>query len=282
VRASFDRASASYEAAAVLQNRVREELLERLRLLNLEPAVAIDVGAGTGLGARALRKLYRNATVIAFDLAPGMLREARKHSRLFARFERVCGDSARLPFKDSSVDLIFSNLMLQWCDEPDATFAEVQRVLKPTGFFGFTTFGPDTLKELRAAWSQADGYEHVSRFLDMHDIGGALGRAALVEPVLDVDRICLSYADPHTLMRDLKAIGAHNATAGRARGLTGKSRLKAMIDAYETFRHGGFLPATYEVVYGAAWGSAGRPAARAMAGETRVPLSAIRRRDRTV
>ena len=279
VRASFDRASKSYEASAVLQERVRTELLERLQLLKAEPAVVVDLGSGTGLGTRALRKLYRRAQVIAFDLAPGMLRESRKHMSFFSRFDRVCGDSMRLPFKDASVDLIFSNLMLQWCDEPDAPFAEIRRVLKPTGFFGFSTFGPDTLKELRAAWSQADGHEHVSRFLDMHDIGSALGRAGLVEPVLDVDRIQLSYNDAHSLMRDLKAIGAHNATAGRARGLTGKSRMKKMLDAYETFRRDGRLPATYEVVYGAAWGSSGRPTSRVVSGEVHVPLASIRRRD---
>jgi malonyl-CoA O-methyltransferase len=279
VRASFDRASSSYEASAVLQDRVRDELLERLQLLKLDPAVVIDLGAGTGLGARALRKLYKRSQIIACDLAPGMLRESRKHMGFFSRFDRVCADSMRLPFKDASVDLIFTNLMLQWCDEPDATFAEVRRVLKPSGFFGFTTFGPDTLKELRSAWSQADGHEHVSRFLDMHDIGDALSRAGLVEPVLDVERIQLSYADVHSLMRDLKAIGAHNATAGRARGLTGKSRLKKMTDAYESFRREGRLPATYEVVYGAAWGTSGRPASRVIAGEVHVPVSSIRRRE---
>jgi malonyl-CoA O-methyltransferase len=279
VRASFDRASASYEAASVLQDRVREELLERLDLLKLEPAVVLDLGAGTGLGVRALKRRYRRATVIALDIAPGMLREARRHSSFLARFERVCADSVRLPFKDASVDLVFSNLMLQWCDEPDPAFAEIRRVLKPTGFLAFTTFGPDTLRELRAAWSQADGHEHVSRFLDMHDIGEALSRAGLVEPVLDVDRIQLSYNDAHTLMRDLKAIGAHNATQGRPRGLTGKSRMNRMVDAYEVFRTEGRLPATYEVIYGAAWGTKGRPASRVMQGEVRVPLTSIRRRD---
>lgn len=278
VRASFDRASVSYEAASVLQDRVRHELLERLDLLKLEPNAVVDLGAGTGLGVRALKQRYRRATVIALDIAPGMLREARKHSKLFSRFERVCADSTRLPFKDASVDLIFSNLMLQWCDEPDIAFAEARRILKPTGFFAFTTFGPATLKELRAAWSQADGYEHVSRFLDMHDIGEALGRAGLIEPVLDVDRIQLTYNDARALMRDLKAIGAHNATAGRPRGLTGKSRMKKMTDAYESFRRDGLLPATYEVIFGAAWGSAGRPAASAIEGEVRIPVRSIRKR----
>jgi malonyl-CoA O-methyltransferase len=272
VRASFDRASQSYEASAVLQDRVRNELLERLDLIKIEPQIVVDLGCGPGQGTRQLKRRYKRATVIAMDIAPGMLREARRHSTFFNRFERVCADTARLPFKDASVDLIFTNLMLQWCDEPDAVFAEIRRVLKPSGFFSFTTFGPDTLKELRAAWSQADGYEHVSRFLDMHDIGEALSRAGLVEPVLDVERISVMYTDATALMRDLKAIGAHNATAGRARGLTGKSRMKKMTDAYETFRQDGKLPATYEVVYGAAWGTAGR------GGEVLIPVSSIRKR----
>jgi malonyl-CoA O-methyltransferase len=278
VRASFDRASKSYEAAAVLQDRVRNELLERLDLVKLDPQVVVDLGSGPGQGTRQLKRRYRRATVIALDIAPGMLAEARRHSTFFNRFERVCADTSRLPFKDQSVDLIFTNLMLQWCNEPDAAFAEIRRVLKPSGFFGFTTFGPDTLKELRAAWSKADDHEHVSRFLDMHDIGDALARAGLVEPVLDVERVRLTYPDAMGLMRDLKAIGAHNATAGRARGLTGKARMKKMTDAYEAFRQDGRLPATYEVVYGAAWGAAGRPAAPVVSGEARIPLTSIRRR----
>jgi malonyl-CoA O-methyltransferase len=278
VRTSFDRASKNYEAAAVLQDRVRNELLERLDLVKLDPQVVVDLGSGPGQGTRQLKRRYRRATVIALDIAPGMLVEARRHSTFFNRFERVCADTSRLPFKDTSVDLIFTNLMLQWCNEPDAAFAEIRRVLKPSGFFGFTTFGPDTLKELRAAWSQVDDHEHVSHFLDMHDIGDALARAGLVEPVLDVERVRLTYPDAMGLMRDLKAIGAHNATAGRARGLTGKARMKKMTDAYEAFRQDGRLPATYEVVYGAAWGAAGRPAAPVVSGEARIPLTSIRRR----
>jgi malonyl-CoA O-methyltransferase len=277
VRASFDRASKRYEAAAVLQDRVRNELLERLDLVKLDPQVVVDLGSGTGQGTRQLKRRYRRAMVIALDIAPGMLAEARRHSTFFNRFERVCADTSRLPFKDASVDLIFTNLMLQWCNEPDVAFAEIRRVLKPSGFFGFTTFGPDTLKELRAAWSQADEYEHVSRFLDMHDIGDALSRAGLVEPVLDVERVRLTYSDAMGLMRDLKAIGAHNATAGRARGLTGKERMKKMTNAYEAFRQDGRLPATYEVVYGAAWGAAGRPGAPLISGEVHIPVTSIRR-----
>ena len=280
VRAAFERASAGYEAAAVLQPRVSDELLGRLEPFKFEPRVVLDLGAGTGRAARELKRRYRRALVIALDLAPGMLREARRHQHLFRRFERVCADALRLPLKDASVDLVFSSLMLQWCDPLDEAFAEVRRVLNPEGFFAFSTFGPDTLKELRGAWAEADGYSHVNHFADMHDVGEALVRAGLSEPVLDVDRVLLSYPDALTLMRDLKAIGAHNVTAGRPRALMGKARLQRMQNAYEALRHESGLPATYEVIYGATWGSAGRRAAPAIGGEARIAPEAIKRRER--
>jgi malonyl-CoA O-methyltransferase len=282
VRASFDRASATYEAAAVLQARVADELLTRLEPFNFKPEVVVDLGAGTGRITGELKRNYRRALVIALDLAPRMLQEARRHQQFFRRFERVCGDAMRLPLADASADVIFSSLMLQWCDPPDEVFAEIRRVLKPGGFFAFTTFGPDTLRELRTAWEEADGamneYNHVNHFLDMHDIGDALVRAGLSEPVLDVDRMQLTYPDALALMRDLKAIGAHNVTAGRPRGLLGRARLQRMQDAYEAFRKDGKLPATYEVVYGAAWGAAGRPASVMVSGEARIAPGSIRRR----
>jgi malonyl-CoA O-methyltransferase len=278
IRTSFDRASARYEAAAVLQARVGDELLTRLDQFKFEPKVVVDLGAGTGRGTEALKRRYRRALVVALDMAPGMLREAQRHLHFFRRFERVCADALRLPFADSSADVVFSNLMLQWCDPLDVAFAEIRRVLKPEGFFAFTTFGPDTLKELRAAWAEADGYNHVNEFTDMHDVGEALVRVGLMEPVLDVDRIQLTYPDTLALMRDLKAIGAHNVTAGRARGLTGRARLARLEAAYESFRRDGRLPATYEVIYGATWGAAGRAGAPARGGEVKISPSAIRRR----
>jgi malonyl-CoA O-methyltransferase len=280
VRQSFDRASSTYEAAAVLQASVADELLGRLGDFELRPGVVLDLGAGPGRATALLKRRYRHALVIALDIAPGMLAQARRRQRLFQRFQRVCADASRLPFADSSVDVIFSSLMVQWCNL-DATFDEVRRVLKPDGFFAFSTFGPDTLKELRASWAAADDYHHVHQFLDMHDVGDALVRAGLMEPVLDVERIQLTYADVTGLMRDLKTIGAHNVAAGRSRGLTGRARLRKMQSAYEAFRRDGRLPATYEVVYGAAWGAAGRRGARALGGEVRISPKDIRRRAST-
>ena len=277
LRASFERASAGYEAAAALQARVAAELLERLELFRFAPSVVLDLGSGTGRVTRELKRRYPRACVIALDLAPGMLREARRHQRPWRRFARVCGDALRLPLRDGSVDLMFSNLMLQWCEPLLAAFAEVRRVLKASGFFAFSTFGPDTLYELRSAWAQADGYNHVNHFSDMHEVGNALVQAGLMEPVLDVDRIEADYPDVLALMRDLKTIGAHNVTAGRSRTLTGRARLARVQQAYESFRREQRLPATYEVIYGASWGAAGRPAAAAMGGVAHIAPGSIRR-----
>jgi malonyl-CoA O-methyltransferase len=278
VRRSFGRSARAYDAAAVLQQRVRDELLERLDLVRLVPAVVLDLGAGTGHASLALKRRYRASQVVALDLAEGMLREAGRRQTLLRRFRRVCGQAAALPLRDASVDLVFSNLMLQWCQDPDAVFRECRRVLKPGGLLTFTTFGPDTLVELRRAWAVADERTHVNRFIDMHDLGDALARAGLAEPVLDVERFTLTYAEVRDLMRDLKDIGAHNANAGRPRGLTGKGTLARMTAAYETSRMDGRLPATYEVVFGQAWRPVTAPRARGAAGEVVVPIGNIGRR----
>ncbi len=280
LRASFERASVSYETAAALQTQVAAELLERLELFRFTPEVVLDLGSGTGRITRELKRRYPHARVIALDLSPGMLREARRHERPWRRFDRVCGDALRLPLRDGRVDLIFSNLMLQWCEPLAAALAEVRRVLKAEGFFAFSTLGPDTLYELRSAWAQADGYNHVNRFSDMHEVGDALVHAGLTEPVLDVDHIELGYPDVLTLMRELKAIGAHNVTAGRSRTLAGRARLARVERAYESFRREARLPATYEVIYGASWGAAGRAASAARDGVARIAPGSIGRAKR--
>jgi malonyl-CoA O-methyltransferase len=262
VRASFDAAAEGYDAAALLQREVGERLLERLELTTLAPLRVLDVGCGTGRPTRALVKRYPGAVVAGADLAPGMLRVAETRQPWFGKRARyVCAEASRLPFATAGFDLLYGSLVLQWCEDLDATLLEWRRLLKPHGLLLFSTLGPDTLKELRSAWSAVDGYNHVNRFLDMHDVGDALIRAGFVEPVMDVEQLTLTYADVTALMRDLKRIGAHNVTAGRGRGLTGRGRLAALAQAYERFRREGRLPASYEVVYGTAWAPKFMPAA---------------------
>jgi malonyl-CoA O-methyltransferase len=277
VRASFERASARYESAASLQARVSQELLGRLDAFRFSPQVVLDLGAGTGRASRELARRYPRAHIVALDLAPGMLREALRHQWLWRRFSRVCGDALCLPLQDACVDLVFSSLMLQWCEPLDAAFAEVRRVLKPAGFFAFSTFGVGTLAELRQAWAHADDYNHVNHFADVQEIGDAAVRAGLMEPVLDVDRIETRHPDVISLMRELKAIGAHNVTGGRARSLTGPARLKKMQAAYEAHRRGERLPATWEIVYGASWGHEGRGTVGAVDGVARIAPGSIGR-----
>ncbi len=291
----FSDASATYDSAARLQTVVRTELLERLPNFKVAPRRVLDLGAGTGHATVELKRRYRDALVVGVDLAPGMLQEAgqrlgwrerwlggRFAGRRGSRFERVAGDAYRLPLVDHSIDLVFSSLMLQWCDDLGAALAEIHRVLRPGGLLLFSSFGPATLQELRAAWAVVDDAPHVNRFLDMHDVGNALMHAGLEQPVLDTDTHELQYDTPLDLMRDLQRIGANNVAAGRRRGLTGRRALRAVADAYEKFRRDGALPATYEVVYGVAWAAADQNLstrkATQDANEHLVPLSTLSRR----
>lgn len=252
-RRSFESAAAAYDQAAALQQEVGQRLTQRLDLVKMQPDRILDLGSGTGHCIPDLFARYKKAQVVALDIALPMLEHARKRGRWLRRPRCICADAERLPFADSSFDLVFSNLMLQWCVELETVFAELQRVLRPGGLLLFTSFGPDTLSELRGSWQQVDGYSHVNAFPDMHDVGDALVRARFADPVMDVERITVTYPDVWKLMRELKQIGAHNVTAGRPRGLTGKARMQRLVGAYEQYRSQGVLPASYEIVNGHAW-----------------------------
>lgn len=243
IRRAFARAAASYETHAVLQAEVAARLQERLDGAGFTPRRVLDVGSGPGAGAAALQARYAAAEVIALDLALPMLKLRR------SSFSRVCADAQALPLADASVDLVHSNLCLQWCEDPGLALDEFRRVLRPGGVLLFSTFGPDTLKELRSAFAAVDAKPHVSRFVDMHDIGDALLTTGFRDPVLERDDFTLTYANALSLMRELRAIGATNADAMRQRGWTGKAHLQQVCAAYEDFRRDGVLPATYEVVY---------------------------------
>ncbi len=254
VRRSFERAATSYEAAASLQAEVAGRLLERLDWIRLQPERLADLGAGTGLCSRRLSKRYPQARIYALDLAFQMLREARRNGpRFFSRVSYLCGDIQQLPLGSSSLDLVVSNLTLQWCDDLRATFGDIVRTLRPGGLLLFSTFGTDTLRELRHAWAAVDDRVHVNAFADLHDVGDAMAGAGLRDVVVDADRLTVYYSGLHGLMRELKAMGAHNVNRDRPRGLTGKSRMARVEAAYEAQRKRQGLPATYEVVYGHGW-----------------------------
>jgi malonyl-CoA O-methyltransferase len=270
-RASFGRAAHSYDAAAILQKQVREEMLGRLDLVKLNPKVILDAGCGTGAASLALQNKFKAAQVVSMDFALPMLQKTKQNGRdlgLIHAFKNLfnaqaqhllCADIENLPLANSSVNLIWSNLAIQWCNDLDQVFQEFHRVLQAESLLMFSTFGPDTLKELRAA-TQTENNVSVSRFIDMHDIGDALVRAGFSAPVLDVERFTLTYDDVKSVMTDLKSIGAHNAAAGRAHGLKGRGFFNKLAAQYETFRQAdGKLPATFEVVYGHAWRGQDKP-----------------------
>ncbi len=259
VRRSFSKAADSYDAAAVLQREVCSRMLEKLDVIRLQPARVLDVGSGTGWGTRQLGERYPKAEVVALDIALGMLRHARGTAswwkKLFAarRESYLCADVEALPLAAQSMDMVWSNLAVQWCNDLPATFVELHRVISNDGLLMFSTFGPDTLKELRVAFAGVDGYNHVSRFADMHDIGDMLVAAGFADPVMEMERLTLTYDDVRAVMQDLRSIGAHNATAGRAPGMLGKAKWARIVQNYETLRRNGKLPATFEIIYGHAW-----------------------------
>lgn len=277
-RASFERAAQTYDDSAVLQREIANRMLERLDLIKCSPRQILDVGCGTGHCSRALGKRYRRARILGVDIAYSMVRTARMRAGWFSRERFVCGDAEALPVADASVDMVVSNLTLQWCD-PDIVLEEFARVLRPGGVVMFSSFGPDTLRELRAAWRTVDDRPHVHTFIDMHDLGDAVIRAGLADPVMDVEHFTLAYPDVVTVLQDLKNLGAHNVSRERHRGLTGKASFARFRSAYEEHAHDGLISASYEAVYGHAWAPT-EP--RARVGTDRsvavVPLSELRRR----
>ncbi len=259
VRRAFSRAAKNYDATAVMQREVCTRLLEKLDCIKHQPATLLDVGSGTGWGTRQLGERYPQAQIIALDIAIGMLQVARGTSswwqKLFAgkRENFLCADVEALPIASNSIEMVWSNLALQWCNDLPATFAELQRVIKVDGLLIFSSFGVDTLHELRSAFRDVDGYNHLSRFADMHDIGDMLLAAGFAGPVMEMEKITLTYSDVRAVMQDLKSIGAHNATAGRAPGMMGKAAWQRVMENYEKLRVDGKLPATFEIIYGHAW-----------------------------
>jgi len=251
VRQGFERAAPDYDAYAVLQHEVESRLLERLEFLRSEPLRVLDAGCGTGIACAQLAGRFPQADIVGLDWSAGMLGQLRRRG---AGTLAVCADMHQLPLASASMDLVFSNLAVQWSDHLQELLLGFRRVLKPGGMLLFSTFGPDTLQELRSAWATVDGYAHVNRFPDMHDIGDGLVAAGFNEPVMDVDRLTLEYRDVTSLMRELKLIGARNAATDRRPGLTGKRAFAQVLEAYEQFRRGDVYPATYEIVYGAAFG----------------------------
>lgn len=257
----FDRAAASFDAADGLLAEARSRLLERLDLFGLAPAAIVDLGAATGAAGAALAARFPRARIVAADLSAAMLRRARASRPIEPEAAYLRCDAHALPLREGSIDLVFANLLLPWT-LPDRVFAECARVLKAGGLALFTTLGPDTLLELRRAWAAVDDRIHVHGFVDMHDVGDLAARAGLSEPVIDVDRLTVSYPSLGALVAELRASGMTNSALGGPEGLTTPARWRAFEAAFRD-QAGSARPAvTVELVFAQAWGTGGgRPAA---------------------
>jgi malonyl-CoA O-methyltransferase len=256
---NFSRCAKTYDKAAVLQQEIGKRLIHRLELIKISPATILDLGSGTGFFSKALSQQYPQATLLNVDIAEGMLRYANQPFSISA-------DAEYLPLKNNSVDFIFSNCMLQWSFNPQDILKEVHRVLKPEGLFLFSTFGPDTLKELKQSFSAFDSRSHVNLFMDMHDMGDLLLQADFTDPVMDMEYFTLTYKTVLGLVQDLRQTGSNiqYPTPNISKTFNPKSFRQKLIEHYEALRSvDNRLPATFEVIYGHAFGSAHRNLYRA-------------------
>ena len=255
IRRRFERAAATFDESDFVHAVTRDGLLARLEPLLVDAETVIDLGAATGAANRALEKRFKGARVVSIDLAHNMLKKAREKKSWFSKNTFTQASADALPFANESVDVVFSNLLLPWAHDPSLIFSELARVLRKGGVFAFATLGPDSLQEISRAWGSTDGNAHVNRFLDMHDLGDGLVNAGLRDPVLDVDRLSVSYEDSNRLFADLTAVGARNALNQRAKSLTGKQRYAAMVSALEATAIDGQITLDLELVFGHCWGA---------------------------
>lgn len=246
IQASFDKAAKQYEQHAVLQRESLNRLIERLEDdLKTPPKQILDLGCGTGWAIPELLKLYPEANIIAADFAPSMVKMVPSHPQVSARVS----DAHAIDVHAQSCDLVFSNLMIQWCDE-STVLKEIKRALKPGGHVHLTTMGEHTLHELKLAWQDIDDQPHVNEFVPAAKMADLTLNLGFEDVIADSEFITMTYANVIDMMRDLKNIGAHNVDNNRPRGLTSPKVIKQLTQNFEEFRtEDGLYPATYELVY---------------------------------
>ena len=244
--------SESYLNSAIVQKEIVSRLMERLSLISISPEKIVDIGAGIGLGTKELKKLYLDAEFFMFDKSFKSLNlEYAGNKNTFL----VCGDFTKTSFKDNAFDFVYSSSALHWDLDVKSSFEEMYRILKPGGLLLFSTYGPDTLIELRSAWAQVDDLKHVNEFYDMHDLGDLMLALNFIDTVVDSEKIIIDYENIRQLQVDLKNIGSHVTKENiKINGLLGKNKMKLMYEEYHKFKNqNGSFPATYEVIYGSAW-----------------------------
>ena len=257
VRDSFHRHSAEYEAYADVQKRVVKQLTGILAGEALAPADVLDIGTGTGMLLRALHKVYPSARLTGLDLAMGMCLTARGGCCGTDKVNLLAGDAELLPFRNGAFDLVVSTSTYQWLEEPAAAFGEAWRVLLPGGTFCFALFGERTLHELRSSYRQAhedvchSEESRTHRFFTPSQVCDALARSGFTATHTSSELEIEHHADVPALLRAIKRVGAGNAGPSKGRGLAERRIMLEMMDIYRReYAADGFIPATYEVIYG--------------------------------
>jgi malonyl-CoA O-methyltransferase len=271
VRRQFDLRARRFREHDVLPREIGRRLVDRLKYIKLSPRRVLDVGCGAGGAIEPLSARYPSAQVVGLDLSEGMLRQRDRGVR--DRLPRwlggqssllVAADAGRLPMADQSVDLVFSNLMLHWHPEPHSLFPEWRRVLRVDGLLLFSCFGPDTLKELRAACRRTLPGVQPMPFIDMHDFGDMMVASGLADPVMDAEVLTLTYRSARDLLAEVRALGG-NPRDDRPAGLPSGRQARSLLDALNARdADDGRIQLTFEVAYGHAWKPAPRPAANAV------------------
>ncbi len=243
----------NYISSAIVQKEVIKRLIDRMSLINILPSSIIDIGSGVGLSSEPLLKSYTESNLIMYDHSVDALKNSVIDEN--ERVNIVCGEFKSLPFENDSFDIVFSSSSLHWEDDINLSFSEIYKILKPGGLFFFSTYGPDTLTELRSAWESVDNRRHVNDFYDMHDIADLMLNLEFMDTVVDSERIIIKYDSVTHIQKDLKNIGSHiTKKQERSGSLYSKGKMEAMYREYENFRHqDGLLPVTYEVIYGHGW-----------------------------
>ena len=255
LRRDFSNAAATYDAAAIVQHEICDRTLERLDMIKINPKRILDIGTGTGRSLQGLHTRFPNSQITICDIAFSMLTQCQHNYPDQSFYHMACCDAQQLPFADNSFHLIFSTSTFQWCEDMQLLISECRRVLIDEGALIFSTFGPDTLIELRNSWAQFDERKHVHEFLDMHHIGDLLLSNAFFDPVVDMECLKIEYKSLRKLLQDLKDTGSRSKfTSGSGdahSGLLGKEKYNQLVNAYEEYRQNNdTLPVSYEVIYG--------------------------------
>lgn len=271
---NFDRASKDYEENASLQNRVLNDLIENLQYLKINPKRILDLGSGPGKASRSLKSIFPKADIIQLDLSLEMLLKAKKKRKWYSpKAKLVCGDIVSLPFETACFDLIFSNLSLQWVNNIEPVFEQINNCLTDRGVFVFSSLGPDSMIEIKESWSNIDSYDHVNEFHDIQWYGDCLMKAGLRDPVLTKELLIEKYHSAEEMVRGLRSVGVSNVNKGRRKSLMPKKQWNAFLTNYEQYRMDNKLPLTYEVYFVVAW----HPE-QVTGVEAKIPVSSISRK----